>query len=239
MPLSKRYKAVPSVDCIACQHRTLGMFCNFSPVALADFNSVGKLVSLPSGAILMREGDPGERIFVICSGQVKLSCMSKEGKVLNLRIALPGDVLGLSAVVSGTAFEVTTEAMAPTTVNVVLRDDFLAFLLRHGEASLHAARTLSAEYRSAFVDARRLALSGSAAARLASILLDWGRAAACEKHEMRFTMTLTHDDLASFAGSSRETISRTLGSFQRDNLIQIHGATVRILLPEKLAELVA
>ena len=47
------------------------------------------------------------------------------------------------------------------------REDFLAFLEKHGEASLHAAKSLSEEYKAAFFDARRLALFGSAAGRLA------------------------------------------------------------------------
>jgi CRP/FNR family transcriptional regulator len=52
-------------------------------------------------------------------------------------------------------------------------------------------------------------------------------------------MDLTHEDLADFAGATRETITRTLGRFQKDKLIQIRGVTVHILLPEKLADLAA
>ncbi len=229
----------PATDCLHCQNRTFGMFCNFSQVVLADFNRLGRLFSVPTGAILTREGYPGDRILIVCSGQVKLYCVSKEGKTLNLKIASPGDVLGLSAVISGSTFELTSEAMAPTSVNIVGRDDFLAFLRRHSEASLHSTHSLAAEYRSAVSDARNLALCGSVAGRVASLLLDWGRSASSGRHEIRFNMALTHDDLANFAGSTRETVTRTLGNFQKDKLIQIRGATVQILLPDKLAQLVA
>jgi CRP/FNR family transcriptional regulator len=52
---------------------------------------------------------------------------------------------------------------------------------------------------------------------------------------MRFTMALTHEDLANLAGTSRETVTRTLGKFQRDKLIRIHGSSLTILDPDKLS----
>ena len=84
-----------------------------------------------------------------------------------------------------------------------------------------------------------MALSGSASGKLASLLLDWGRVAGCGKLEMRFTMALTHDDLASFTATTRETVTRALGKFQRDKLIAIRGNSIHILCPERLAALAA
>src|SRR5260370_37982172 len=152
---------------------------------------------------------------------------------------MPGDVLGLGAVISGSRYEVTGETTEPTAIKNIRREDFLSFLQKHGEASLHAAKALSEEYKAAFFDARRLALSGSAAGRLAGVLLDWGRAASCGKPEMRFTMALTHEELANMAGTSRETVTRVLGKLRKDKLIQIHGSSIVILAPDRLADLSA
>ena len=215
------------------------MFCDFSGNNLKDFNAIGTQISLPTGAILMREENTVNQVFIVCSGQVKLSCISKEGKTLNCKIALPGDVIGLSAIVSGTVSEVTAETLAPTEVNVISRIDFLAFLQSHSDASMHALSSLAAECKSAHTGTRRIALSGSVAGRVAGLLLDWGHSASEGAGELRFVMSLTHDDLADFTCSTRETISRTLGQFQKDSLIQIRGASVHILAPEKLAELAA
>jgi CRP/FNR family cyclic AMP-dependent transcriptional regulator len=79
-----------------------------------------------------------------------------------------------------------------------------------------------------------LALSTSVQARVASVLLDWGRAAGCGKSEMRFTMSLTHEELANLTGTSRESITRCLGRLQDDHLIQIKGASILIPDPDKL-----
>ena len=211
------------------------MFCNLAPRELADFNAIGVQVSLPSGSILFREDQHASGVFVICTGQVKLSCSSRDGKTLILKLALPGDVLGLGAVISGTGFEVTAETVEPTVLKRIRSDEFLAFLERHAQASMHAAKALSEEYKSAFFDARRLALSGSAAARLASVLLDWGRVSSSGRPEIRFTMALTHEELGNLAGTSRETVTRTLSRFQREGLIQIRGSSVHVLAPDRLA----
>ncbi len=232
--MSQKPQGWHASDCTHCEYRTLRMFCNLSPEELKDFDKIGTQLKLPKGAILFQEDDPSQSVAVICDGQMKLSCTSREGKTLILKIAVSGDVLGLGAVISGSRYEATAEALEPTLIKTIRKDEFVAFLGRHGEASMHAAKALSEEYKSIFFDARRLALSPSAAGRLASVLLDWGRTACCGKSEMRFTMALTHEDLASLAGTSRETVTRTLGKFQREKLILVHGSSMTILNPDKL-----
>jgi CRP/FNR family transcriptional regulator, cyclic AMP receptor protein len=211
------------------------MFCNLSTEELEDLDSIGVQWRLPKGTILFQEEEPSDYVAVLCEGQVKLSCSSAEGKTLILKIAGPGDVLGLGAAIAGSPYEVTAEAVEPALVKNIRRNDFIAFLERHGDASLHAARSLSAEYRNAFYDARRLALAPSAAGRLASVLLQWGRNASCGKPQLQFTMSLTHEELANIAGTSRETVTRVLGRLQREKLIHVHGTAFTILAPDKLA----
>jgi CRP/FNR family transcriptional regulator len=210
------------------------MFCNLGQQALAEFDSIGVEACFPRGALLFQEDEPSRHVLVLCTGQVKLSCVSREGKTLILKIAGPGDVLGLSAILSGSPYEVTAEVIERSEVKTIRKQDFLRFIERHSEASLHAAKSLSQEYKTAFLDARRLALSGSAAGRLARVLLDWGAAAACGKPEMRFTMALTQEELASMTGTSRETVSRLLARFKREKLIAVSGASIVILAPNLL-----
>jgi CRP/FNR family cyclic AMP-dependent transcriptional regulator len=215
------------------------MFCNLDSDARADFESMGVESRLAKGAKLFYEGGSSNGVFIICTGQVKLSCTSKDGKTLILKIAMAGDVLGLGAVISGSAFEVTAETVEPTEIKFIRRTEFLSFIQKHGQASLHAAKALSEEYKAVFFDARRLALSGSAAGKLAALFLEWGRTASCGKPEMRFTMALTHEELANMVGSSRETITRTLGRFKREKLIQVRGASILVLSPAGLEHLSA
>ena len=89
-----------------------------------------------------------------------------------------------------------------------------------------------------YLDARRLAVSGSAAGKLAQLLLDWAETAACGKSELKFTMALTHEELANMSAVSRETVTRLLNQFERDRLIERRGSSLVILNPESLRELV-
>lgn len=229
----------PPEDCIHCEHRHLRVFCNLSREALEDYDRLGIMMKHERATRLFSEGDPALNVYVICYGQVKISSMSRDGKVMILKIAGPGDLMGLSAALAKVPYEVTAEVLEPCQLKVVRRQDFTDFLNRHSIASMNAAQTLSNEYMSVFYDARRLALSGSAAGRLARLLLDMGRAVANGKPEMKFTMALTHEELSSMAGTSRETTTRLLNRFRRDEWIAIKGSSMTILKADQLERLTA
>ena len=222
--------------CQDCDYRTLRLFCNLSPDALRQFDSIGVRMSFPGRTTVFEEGQRAGNVFVVCTGLLKLSTTSKAGRTMILRLAGPGDVLGLGANLSDLPYEVTAETLEPTELKSVPREDFLQFLESHAEAGEKSSRTLAKEYREVFLDARRLALSGSAAGRLARLLLDWANTAACGKPVLRFTMALTHEELASMAGTSRETVTRLLNQFERDKLIVRRGASLTILDSTSLGE---
>lgn len=205
---------------------------------------MGVLKTIETGTELFAESTSVHDVFVLCHGKVKLISTSRQGKNLVLKIARPGDVLGLGAAISGNVHEVTALATEPLQVKCIPRADLLAFLDRHAEGGVHAARSVSAEYEAAFVGARRLALSASSAAKLASLLLEWAHAAdlmnsAQPNTSLRFLMPLTHEEIAGMIGSTRETVTRTLNRFKRDRFIEIRGASILLLDPDKLRELIA
>jgi len=230
------------LDCLNCRHRTLRVFCDLHAEALAEFNTMGTLRHIESGHELFAESMPVQDIFVLCHGKVKLLSTSRQGKSLVLKIAGPGDVLGLGAAIAGHAHEITALATEPVQVKAIPCSELLAFLDRHAEGGVHAARSVSAEYETAFVGVRRLALSSSSAAKLASLLLEWAHALEASVQlnaPLRFVMPLTHEEIAGMIGSTRETVTRTLNRFKRDKLIEIRGASIILLAPGKLRELIA
>jgi CRP/FNR family transcriptional regulator, cyclic AMP receptor protein len=226
-----------SENCVDCRHRSLRLFCNLSDDALQHLDEIGMQVALPGRAIVFIEGQPAKSVFVVCEGQLKLSATSSEGRTMILKLACAGDLLGLSAALSDLSYEVTAETLEPTVLKSIRRADFLEFLQTYGEVGANTAQVMAKEYREVFLDARRLALSGSASGRLARLLLDWAATAACGKPELRFTMALTHEELANMAGTSRETVTRLLNQFERDHLIVRHGSTMVILGPDQLNQL--
>lgn len=213
-------------SCKDCSYRKLRLFCNLSDEALERFDRMGVPVTFPTQTVIFEEDNKVANVFVVCSGHLKLSATSREGRTMILRLAGPGDVLGLSAALSGENHEVTAETIEPTQLKSISRVDFLSLFESFSEVGQKAAKVAALEYRAVYLDARRLAISGSAAAKLAQLLLDWAGNAAIEQHSPRFTMALTHEELASMCGISRETVTRLLNQFERDALIERRGSTM-------------
>src|ERR1051325_2231788 len=215
-------------------------FSSLRGEALAQFVSIAPEVSCSRGELLFREEETPTHVFVICSGKVKLTVTSRDGKVVILRVVGPGGILGLSAAMSGTPNETSAEATELCRVKAIRVTDFLRFLQTHSEASAEATTCLLSDYRVTLNNVCRLALPTTVAGRLASLLLEWLDARpASTSNERRFILTLTQEEIASMVNTSRETVSRVLHQFQEEKLISIKGASVTILRPEELEELAA
>jgi CRP/FNR family transcriptional regulator, cyclic AMP receptor protein len=222
-------------SCLACKARKPGWFCNLAPQELVELDAMSTHAVLPMGNILFAEGHAARNVSVVCAGRIKLTRSSRDGKTLLVKIARSGDVLGLSAALSNMPYEVTAQAMEHTQIATFEQKDFLHFIQRHVEASLHAAESLSNEYRSALTDACRLALSSSIAGRVAHLLLELAvESEAAQDAQPEIHMSLRHEDLASMLGSSRESITRVLNGFRREGVISIEGTRMTILSKEAL-----
>jgi CRP/FNR family transcriptional regulator, cyclic AMP receptor protein len=216
-------------SCLACKMRAEHIFCDLPPAALQTFESIKYSTAYPKGAVLFVEGQTPRGIFVLCKGRVKLSICSTDGKTLILKIAEPGEVLGLSATVSGKPYELTAETVDPCQVNFVKREDFLRFLKEHSDACLRVAEQLSDKYNSACREIRALGLSHSAAEKLAKLLLEWStKNGEASRTEPRLKLALTHEEIAQMIGTSRETVTRLFADLKRRQIVQTKGSTLLI-----------
>jgi len=216
------------------------IFCDLPAAALQSFENIKYATAYPKGAVLFVEGQSPRGILVLCKGRVKLSICSPDGKTLILKIAEPGEVLGLSASVSGKPYELTAETVDPCQINFVKREDFLRFLRENAEACLRVAEQLSEKYNSACREIRSLGLSHSAAEKLAKLLLEWsaknGEAA---KAEPRVKLALTHEEIAQMIGTSRETVTRLFADLKKRQIVQSKGSTLLIRNKAALKALVS
>jgi CRP/FNR family transcriptional regulator len=210
-------------------------FCRLSSQALEDLQRRGVPVSFATGEVVVHEGFRGEKVYIVCHGRVKLTASSPEGRLLLLRVAEAGDVLGLAPVLNGGEHKVTAETLEPCEMMAVGRTELLAFMDRYRDAGRNAVLTIVDEYEEAMLSVRRLSLSESAAQKLASVLVEWGRREAKNgAGRLEFTMPLTHEELGAMAGLSRETVTRLLARFRREGTLQQHGKRMIIEQPERL-----
>jgi CRP/FNR family transcriptional regulator, cyclic AMP receptor protein len=212
-------------------------FANLSEEAQAQFETIAPEVTRIRGEALFVEGETPRCVYVICSGRVKLSVSSREGRTAILRIAGPGEVLGISAAMSGTPHETTADAVELCRVKAIRVSDFMRFLQNYPEASAEATSCLLREYRVVLNNVCRLALPNTVAGRLATLLLEWLDNRRATASDRRFIVALTQEEIASMTNTSRETVSRVLNQFQQDKLISIKGASVTILQPQALESL--
>ena len=226
-------------SCISCPHREDRLFCNLSASAVQVLSGITSPATYPKGATLFVEGQAPRGVFILCSGRVKLSTSSADGRTLILRIADAGEVLGMPATVTGKPYELTAEVLEPTQANFIHRQDFLNFLRDHGEAALRVAQQLGEIYHSAVSEMRTVGLSHSVGEKLARFLLDLSAQHRRGKDEVRFTLTLTHEEIAQIIGSSRETVTRVFTDFKEKKLLQVKGSTVIIKNRAGLESLVA
>ncbi|HMH06198.1 MAG TPA: Crp/Fnr family transcriptional regulator [Terriglobales bacterium] len=218
-------------NCVTCKLRQGKWFCGLSSDVLKSFSAVSHLSTYPGGAVLFVEGQMPRGGMVLCSGKVKLSTTSRDGKVLILKMAVPGEGLGLSAVISGTPYELTAETAGPCQVNFIDRESLMKLLDKYGELGLHAAQALSREFQSAYRDIHELVLARSSAGKLARLLLSWsagrvGREGGAS--EVRIRSSLTHEEIAQMIGSSRETVTRLLSELKKKELIRLEGSILVI-----------
>lgn len=215
-------------SCLICKLRTSGFFCDLPKNTLDDLEKVKYASAYPQGAVLFVEGQSARGVYILCSGRVKLSTTSRDGKTLIIRIAQAGEVLGLHATVSGEPYELTAESLQPCQLDFIKRDDFLRFLQNHGDACLHAAQHLSQNCQSAYEMIRSLGLSHSVSEKLARLLLEWAGDGDTTKDGIRIKVSLTHEEIAQLIGTSRETVTRVLGEFRDKELAQLQGSTLLI-----------
>jgi CRP/FNR family transcriptional regulator, cyclic AMP receptor protein len=216
-------------SCLTCKMRADRIFCDLPTSALQAFENIKYSTAYPKGAILFVEGQAPRGVFVLCKGRVKLSICARDGTTLILKIAEPGEVLGLSATVSGKPYELAAETMDPCQVNFVKREDFLGFLKAHPDACFKVAEQLSEKYNNTCHELRSLGLSHSAGEKLAKLLLEWSsKNGKASKREPRLKLSLTHEEIGQMIGVSRETVTRTLADFRRRQIVQAKGSTLVI-----------
>ncbi len=204
-------------------------FTSLSAEALCDFESLELLLSYPAAKSLFLEGQKAADVLILVAGEVKLSISSSNGKRLILRIAQPGDFLGLASALACNPYRMTAEALYQCCVAVLPRFDFLDFLIRHPDARQSMANALSLDYDRACERLRTVGLASSAPAKVALLLLEWSANGRLTERGTRIHISLTHGEIGEHIGVSRETVTRTLNKFRRRHLVDMQGSILTIL----------
>lgn len=194
-----------------------------SPLHAAQEYEAVKLSSFyPRGAILFVEGQTPRGVFFLCEGRAKISIASPEGKTVVLRIAQPGELLGVDAAITGRPYEATAEALERCRVDFVGCADLLRILDRDKRAYFGVVQSLRNKFSRVVDHIRVPLLSQSAPEKLARLLIKWcDEAGTCTPQGIRVRPGLTHEEMGQMICASRETVTRVLGEFRRRQIVHL------------------
>lgn len=225
--------------CTTCSQRTTRPFCNMAPDVVDALDGMKFTGVYPKGSLLFVEGEQPRGVFILCSGRAKLTTTSTEGRTLIVKIASPGEILGISAAILGKPYELSGETLEPSQVNFIRREDFLRLLGTHTEAAMHTAEQLSEKYGSAQREIRSLGLAQTTSEKLAKLILNWCEAGGeATDQGTRLRVLLTHEEIAQMIGTTRETVTRLLSDFKRKKLITVKGANLFVLAKTQMQDMV-
>jgi CRP/FNR family transcriptional regulator len=203
-------------------------FNKLSPEMIAELASLQHVSAYRANHILFTERDEAQGLYLVLEGEVKLSINSSDGRRLILRIARKGEVIGLAAALTGKPYEMTAETIYSSRVAFISRRDFILFLAHHPDVYQLVTAELSRHYAMACEQLRTVGLASSAPAKLARLLLDWSSNGQLTESGTRFRFSLTHEEIGECIGTSRETVTRTLGVFKTRRLVNFSGSTLTI-----------
>jgi len=217
--------------------RYVPIFSEINDETIDQISKIGSRKSFTKDSVILFEQETGSALFVIISGKVKVSRVSDDGKEVILSILNESDFFGEMAILDGSSRSANVTAMEDSELFIIQRNDFIDLLHSHPEISVALLMELTKRLRAADMKIKSLSLK-DAEGKVATVILqladDVGK---IKQGTVEIEKLPFQHDLANMAGTSRETISRTLHTFAKKGLVELDGSRLRILNYEKFKEL--
>ena len=181
------------------------------------------------GEVLLAEGEPARGIYLLRTGRATLSIASRDGRVVILRLAQPGDVLGLNSVLGSTVYDMTVKTVEPCRADFISRGELMHLMERSGAAAYVILKILSRELTDLTDRARLLLLPQTVGAKLARLLLEWIPIPDGNNSVAPIDRVLTQEEIAQMICTSRETVTRLLASLTRRRIVSISSDSILVL----------
>jgi CRP-like cAMP-binding protein len=211
--------------------QALRMIPEFSALADAELAYVQQVTrerQVRRGEVLFLEGDPGEQLYYIKSGRVKVFKTSADGKEQVLRIFQAGETFNEVPIFDGGPNPASAMVLEKGIVYVLHRDDIRHLLSEHSAIALSVIQVLAGRLRYMVGLVEDLSFK-HVSARVAKALLHQSEAA-----EGKTAHRLTQQELAALVGTAREVVGRALKAFEQEGVIDLEQGRITILNRERL-----
>jgi CRP/FNR family transcriptional regulator, cyclic AMP receptor protein len=187
--------------------------------------------------VIFSQSDPGDSLFGVVTGRVRISTSSAAGREVFLNIMEPGDTFGEIALLDGRPRTATASAMATSDLLIITREQFLGLLAREPMLTEHLLRLLCTRLRwvSGFVEESALL---PVPARLARRLLSLAK---LHGHETKagIELNVSQDEMARFLGLSRQIVNQYLQAWKAQHWVDLGRGRIKILNGLALEALIA
>lgn len=210
------------------------LFATLAPEHIARLARTAQRRRYDAGQIVMVQGEPGDTLAVILSGELHISVASRDGHEATLAVLVPGDVCGELALLDGGPRSATVTAIQPTVVLSLRRDDFLAILHQAPPIAVRLLEVLARRLRSTdhlVEDALFLDVAGRLAKKLLALAAAVGRRTL---DGIELELPVTQQALAGLIGATRESVNKQLGHMRARRIIALDRRRLTILRPEAL-----
>lgn len=209
---------------------TTELFGSLDRPALAMLVAGARRRSYAKGAIVFLEGDPGDGLYLVLSGRIKVTVESPDGDAMLLATLGANDTFGELALIDGQPRSATAEALDPAELLWIGRDAFRAACSSHPELLESLLLILGRLVRRITGQAADLALLDleGRVARLLVRLLD------ATGGSTELDLGLTQSELASMVGGSRQGVNQILHGLARSGHLELQGRRLRILRADDL-----
>jgi CRP/FNR family transcriptional regulator, polysaccharide utilization system transcription regulator len=222
---------------ILCEDCPIGLLSSFHTLDNADLqylNEQKNSLDYKKGQILYEEGHKATGVFCIREGKVKVFRNSQDGKQHITRIVVPGEFLGLKALLSGNDHSVSASALEDTLACFISKTDFFQLMIKYPDFTRSLIISLSKLLEEAEI--RLISLTYKPVKeRLAETMLFLFHSFYPKSQKFtREYLNLTRTDLANIIGTAPETVTRLLSEFKAEKLILIKGRKIFLLNPARL-----
>lgn len=185
--------------------------------------------------VIYMAGNHPYKLFFVKKGKVKTFISNEDGKVLTIGLFSEGDFFGYTALLEGTVYRETAEAIDESIISDIPTEEFQKLLNENSEITNKIIKLLSQniiEKEQQLLNIAYNSLRKRVATSLVTLINKYGKSG-----EDNFTINFSREDLANIAGTATESLIRTLSDFKNEKLIDIQGSKIIILNQKKLSGL--
>jgi CRP/FNR family cyclic AMP-dependent transcriptional regulator len=213
------------------------LFADLDATELEQLAELCRARAVTRGNVIFYGDDPGTSCYLIDSGKVKIVINADDGREHILGVLQTGDFFGEMSLIDGQPRSASAVCVEDAQVLTIQRDEFLKLLRSNPEIALKLLVALSNRLRATDRNVESLAFL-SAPGRVARLLLELGKESGERTHEgLSFSSKMTRQELASLAGTSRETLTRVLMDYQERGLILLDKNKLTLKNEAKLKEM--